>query len=89
LARLEAAYLDCLACVDQIETRLADPLQFAATKVAPELVKAQRLVTAAKSEVAVKRAKLALPVDRSDAYGLARRAELRTRRKMVARRGAR
>jgi hypothetical protein len=46
--------------------------------VAPELVKARRIIDAAKGEVAAKRAKLTLPIDRSDTYGLARRAELRT-----------
>ena len=92
-AKLEESYLAVLAGVDRTEDRkaeaaksgrytpegvLADTLQFAASKVAPDLRKAQRLVEAAKGEVAAKRAKLTLPIDRTDAYGLARRAELRT-----------
>ena len=82
---MEESYLAILAGVDGVEDRraeaaksgkfteagvLADTLSFAATKVAPELKKAQRLVEAARGEVAAKRAKLTLPIDRSDAYGL-------------------
>ena len=79
-AKLESSYLAVLASVDGTEDRkaeaaksgrytpeglLADTLQFAASNVAPELRKAQRLVEAAKGEVAAKRAKLTLPIDRS------------------------
>ncbi len=92
-AKLEQSCVAILAGIDDTEDHkaaaaksgkftpegiLADTLNFAATKVAPELRKAQRLVEAARGEVAAKRAKLTLPIDRSDAYGLARRAELRT-----------
>jgi ribosomal protein L12E/L44/L45/RPP1/RPP2 len=75
LHRLEKAYLDALEAVDLIEIRkataqksgtltpsgvVADTLQFAASKPAPQLQKAKRAVEQAKAEAADRRAKLVL-----------------------------
>ena len=93
LARLEKAYLSVLAGVDGVEDHKAavlksgkytpdgaqaETLLYAVSKVAPELRRAKQHVEAARHEVAQRRAKLTLPIDRTDAYGLARRAEFRS-----------
>jgi hypothetical protein len=97
--KLEQSYLAILAGVDGVEERRAeaaksgrfteagvieDTLKYAVTQVAPELRKAQHLVEAAKGELRTKRAKLTLPIDRSDAYGLARSRPEEARRRIVA-----
>ena len=93
LAKLERAFFDALESVDEVEDRktqakqsgtftdegvLADTLRFAASKLAPKLKRAKLAVERAREELKAKRAKLTLPVDKSDVYGLQRRAELRT-----------
>jgi hypothetical protein len=56
---------------------MATTLEFAASNLAPRLKRAKLAVERAREEVAAKRAKLTLPVDKTDVYGLQRRAELR------------
>jgi hypothetical protein len=56
---------------------MADTLQFAASKLAPKLKRAKQAVERAREELKAKRAKLTLPVDKTDVHGLQRRAELR------------
>jgi hypothetical protein len=89
LAKLEKAYLDALESVDQIEAHKAraqksgtltpsgvanDVLNFAASKLAPQLLKARRAVEQAKAEAADRRAKLTLKKsDPSDSAGQVRR----------------
>jgi hypothetical protein len=92
LAKLERAYLDALEAVDQIEMHkteasnsgtftpegiLSNALSFAASTLAPRLKRARTTVEQARHEAATLRAKLALKVDKTDVYGLTRRAELR------------
>jgi hypothetical protein len=93
LAGVEKAFFDALAAVDALEDRkteavqsgrftsegiASDALQFAAGILAPKLKRAKQVLDRARSEVASRRAKLTLPVDKTDVYGLYRRAELRT-----------
>jgi hypothetical protein len=89
LAKLERAYLDALEAVDAVEARKVtaeksgtltpsgvanDVLGFAASKLAPQLQKAKRVVEQAKAEAADRRAKLTLKKsDPSDSAGQVRR----------------
>jgi hypothetical protein len=92
LARIEKAYFDALAAVDATELRRAegkkggvltesgiksDLLSFASKELAPNLRRAKIAIDQARREAEERRAALTLPVDKTDTYGLQRRAELR------------
>jgi hypothetical protein len=89
LAKLERAFFSALEAVDAIETHkaeavaskkftdegvIADALEFAASKLAPQLKRAKHVVDKAREELAAKRAKLTLKAaDKTDAAGQMRR----------------
>ena len=88
LARLEAAYLESLADIDAAEDHraqakasgrytdqgaLADTLQFAVSKLAPRAHRRRQIVAAAKKELAERRAKLVVSIDKDDPYAFALR----------------
>lgn len=89
LSRLEKVYLDALEAVDSLEARkvratqggtltpagiASDMLGFAASELAPKLLKARRAVEQAKAEVVARREGLVLkPADKTDAAGQMRR----------------
>jgi hypothetical protein len=89
LEKIERAYLDALAAVDAVEEHkakaeksgtftpggvVADTLKFAASRLAPQLLRARQTIEAAKAEAAIRRAKLVLkPADKTDAAGQMRR----------------
>ena len=93
LERVEKAYLAALAAIDEHEQRLTearasmkfteaglvdDALSHAATKLMPRLQRERLAVVQAKSAATSLRRMMTLPVDKTDTYGLQRRAELRT-----------
>jgi hypothetical protein len=88
LEKLGKAYDDALAAVDAIshhkaEARKsglftdagldADALNFAASTLAPKLHRARQAIVQAQKEAAERRAKLTVPIDKSDTYGFVRR----------------
>jgi hypothetical protein len=88
LERLGKAYDDALAAVDAIEDHKAearksglltdaglndDALKFAAGTLAPKLHRARQAIAQAQREVAERRAKLTVPIDKNDTYGFMRR----------------
>jgi hypothetical protein len=87
MAKLEAAYLGALEAVDQAEARRsearasgkftdeginADVLGFAASALAPELLRHRRTVEAARQEAHERRRNLTIPIEK-DAYAFALR----------------
>src|SRR5262245_61687988 len=89
LAKLEHAFFIALEAVDALEDRMtaakqsnkftdvgiaADALEFAASKLAPQLKRARLSVDAAREELSAKRAKLTLqPADKTDVAAQTRR----------------
>jgi hypothetical protein len=93
LAKLETAYLEALADIDEVEHykvqakssgkftdegALDDTLRYAISQLAPRSHRRRQTVAAAKKEAADQRSRFTLPIDKRDVYGLTRRAELRT-----------
>jgi hypothetical protein len=93
LAGVETVFFTALAAVDEAEDRRAEAkqsgrytdegiasnmLEYTAGVLAPRLKRAKLVLDQARAEIVSKRAKLTLPVDKTDVYGLHRRAELRS-----------
>src|SRR5262249_24631038 len=88
LEKLGKAYDDALAAVDAVEDHKveakksslltdaglhADALKFATSALAPRLHRARQDVAQVQKEVSARRARLTVPIDKSDTYGFMRR----------------